>query len=94
MPRAIAVAAAISFVRIEVSPYSGSDLPSIENVWLRCRANELQISHEENSLALSKKMRHYTSQQLIRRGSAFHFRGEHRRAFALLLAAKSHTFFP
>jgi hypothetical protein len=61
MPRAIAVAAAISFLRIEVSPYSGSDRPSIENVWLRCRANELQISHEENSLTLSKKMRHYIS---------------------------------
>jgi len=55
MPMAIAVAAAISFLRIEVSPYSGSDLPSIENVWLRCRANELQISQEENSLTLSKK---------------------------------------
>ena len=41
--------------------FSGSDLPSIENVWLRCRANELQISHEENSLTLSKKMRHYIS---------------------------------
>ena len=38
-----------------------TDLPSIENVWLRCRANELQISHEENSLTLSKKMRHYIS---------------------------------
>jgi hypothetical protein len=43
------------------SPYSGSDLPSLENVWLRCRANELQISDEENSLTLSKKMRHYIS---------------------------------
>jgi hypothetical protein len=35
--------------------------PSIEDVWLHCRANELQISHEENSLTLSKKMRHYIS---------------------------------
>jgi hypothetical protein len=93
MPRAITVAAAISFLRIEVSPYSGSDLPSIENVWLRCRANELQISHEENFLELSKKMRRYISQQLIGKCSAFHFRGEHHRALALLLAAKSHTSF-
>jgi hypothetical protein len=30
---------------------------------------------------------------LISRRSAFHFRGEQRRAFALLLAAKSHTSF-
>ena len=30
-------------------------LPSIEDVWLRCRGNELQISHEENPLTLSKK---------------------------------------
>ena len=75
------VAAAISFFRIEVSPYSGSDLPRIENVWLRCRANELLISHEQNSLTLRKK------------NAALHL-SEHRRAFALLLAAKSHTFFP
>src|ERR1700733_12868464 len=55
MPREIAVAAAISFLRIEVSPYYGSDRPSIENVWLRCRMNELQISQGEDSLTLSKK---------------------------------------
>jgi hypothetical protein len=61
---------------------------------LRCRANELQISQEGNSLTLSKKMWHYISWQLISKRNVFHFRGEHHRAFALLLAAKSHTFFP
>jgi hypothetical protein len=38
-------------------------------------------------------MRRYISQQLIGKRSAFHFRGEHHRALALLLAAKSHTSF-